>query len=214
MYLTPSLDTAKAYAFRQAQHVRSSPVVLRVHIPDPDKLIIDDDRLLNILCKLIRNDREKLETELTRDSPDFDSVKLYAQTAGPIVRELFSEFTLNNYPGVFKKTPWSENYIYSVGEYEHGLVQANLMSVLSGSGIVHRNVNLPYQNNRMSEYYQSEIPEYFGWLEDRIKEHYPKVARSEWKKSAYGREQAVAYMGPIMPKFIERVPVEYKLKRY
>jgi hypothetical protein len=215
VYLTPSIDIAKTYAWRQAEHNDDNWAVLRVEIPDPARLYIDDDRVLKRLLALISQDRTKLQKQLTKDSEEYEEVVKRMKSGDKLTRSMISDFALEHYPGTLVKTPWSEDYVYTFGDYEKGLVQANLMSVINGDGIKQMTVRMSYADPvSAAEYYQREIPGYYEWLEKKIIEHYPSVIKDGWWTSAYGDEQAVAYRGVIPPKFIEQVPVKYKMKKY
>jgi hypothetical protein len=217
VYLTPSLDIAKSYAWRQSNHNNNDiPVVLKIQIPDPHKLYIDDDKILLELLNCIIKDRNLLTTTLEKDSADYPSVLKFAEdTENPIIKKLFSKFNLENYPTIFIKTPWSNNYLYSLGDYEKGLIQANLFSIINGGGIKEKTVRLSYNDSdEMAEYFQDQAPGYFEWLENKILQYYPQILQMQWQKSAYGNEQAAAYNGVILPKFIEEIPIQYKLKKY
>lgn len=54
IYLTVDPVLAQLYANSQSNHLGGNPVVFKVTIPDPNKLVADDDHVINVAKKMAR----------------------------------------------------------------------------------------------------------------------------------------------------------------
>jgi hypothetical protein len=196
IYLTPSINVAKSYAWRQTtfkEDPEDSPIVLKVMIPDPSKLLIDDDVMSRLLINSLTDWLDKNSEEVV----PYDYIKGYS---------LF-------------KTKWSgDKLIPYFTQYVYSLVLKNLEDIVKNNKINNfhdlRNGYINFKSDIYVKAVEDLGNEFLEELKEYVRKEYNIVKNTYWKKSAYIHNvDAVAYNGPILPKFITEVPIKYDLKQ-
>lgn len=186
VYLTPSLPYAKSYALRQS----GGSVVLRVEIPDPNKLFIDDEYLREKL-------RSKFEQSLNSKLSIVDS-------------------KLNLSVGPWSKVPMQYSHMYSFANWDrsdNGVSLLNyLLDVILGKSLLDikdalakesYEYNKKFASDRGWDYMTwTEYCNFIHWCESCLRTIYSQIINTNWKSSAYSDHQAVGYKGRIPPNFI------------
>lgn len=210
VYLSPSLDVAKVYAWRQsAEKVKDperpyvkgdTPVVLKVKIPNSSLLMIDDDTALPEMYRRFDNELKKHCKHLRRDE--------YKERGETKYNEIFI-------------TDWSgDQEVKDFVTYAYNLMKENLFNLVQTGEF--RKLNKLESHGwgeRFDTKYYMEIksqlgPSFYEWVRDMAINVYHIIMNKYYKGSAHNSNAAVAYRGIIMPKFITEIPVEYKKKKY
>lgn len=210
VYLSPSLDIAKVYAWRQsAEKVKDPerpylkgdvPVVLKVKIPNPSLLMIDDDTALPELYRRFEKELEKHSTFIRRDK--------------------YKVGYHDRYNDIYT-TDWTgDQEVKDFTTYAHDLMKQNLFSLVqTGEFRKFDKLESHGWGRRFDSKYYMEIksqlgPSFYEWIRDVAMKLYHVIMNKYYKGSAHNSNAAVAYRGVIMPKFITEIPVEYKKKKY
>jgi hypothetical protein len=195
LYLTPSLDVAKQYAYRQAQYLKDEPVVLKVEIPDMDRLILDDDIIRKYIGPKIHKEAEKKSTYFGEEHKiGYRIFKYKTDWTGD---EWIPNFL--TYVDLLWRTNF--NSLVTKGEYE------------TFTDLFHDDYLFISKEDLIE--IKNKFPDsFYEWLKNLVKTYYNEIRHQYFRKSAFKSEViSVAYRGNILPKFITTIPVEYKLKR-
>jgi hypothetical protein len=191
IYLTPSLDVAKQYAYRQSQHNNDEPVVLKVLIPDKSKLVLDDDSIVVVINNEINS--------FLKDN--VIPVKYESNMA-------------------HQKTTWTgDDVLINFTTYVNLLWRTNFGSLIK-NGQYDTYTNLlthpySYMDEKLAKEIKTKLPDqFFTELKNIVVSTYNKIKNQYFRKSAFSSDlSSIAYQGFIPPKFISQVPVKYKLKK-
>ena len=183
VYLTPNFDMAKSYA--RDQSGGKGGVVLKVEVPNPDLLFINDDNLMR-----------KLSSDLT------DRVK-FMVTDVKLPKQPDNRIDAN-------VGPWSKGQFHYTSSL--GRIVDYASDIMSGSSLL--DVNPGGQKDLYDEEKSlimswggspitwSEFTNFIHWLDNEVRRIYPKIVNSNWKSTIYQSYQAIGYKGRIAPKFL------------
>lgn len=194
VYLSPSLDVAKQYAYRQSKFNHDEPVVLKIQIPNISQLVLDDDNIVKKIRSVVYNELNK--------------------------HIVVAEKNESGYPESYK-TDWTGDELISkyFNTYVNILWRSNFGSLIE-NGEFTTYTNLLHDSyirisNKELEEFRNKLPDsFYVWLKDLVIGEYNKIKNEYYRKHLYNSStHSIAYKGNIPPKFIQIVPVEYKLKK-
>jgi hypothetical protein len=194
VYLSPSLDVAKQYAYRQSKYNNDEPVVLKIQIPDISNLVLDDDNIIKKIGKVIYEELNK--------------------------RIVVGEKNKFGYPE-FYKTDWTGNEPISKNliTYVNLLWRSNFSSLIENGEFgtytdLLQDSYIRMRPEELSEF-RNKLPDsFYVWLKDLVIGEYNGIKNEYYRKHLYNSStHSIAYKGSIPPKFIQIIPVTYKLKK-
>lgn len=183
VYLTPNFDIAKSYAKDQSSG--SGGVVLKVEVPNPDLLFINDDELMRSLNLGLTDKIKSVTTEVILP-------KQPERTIGPSVG------------------PWSKGqahytfFLKRVVDYTSDVMAGFSLLDVNPGGLkdLYDEEKLKVISWGGLPITWSEFVNFVHWVDNEIRKIYPKIVNSNWKRTVFQPHQAVGYKGRISPKFL------------